>query len=178
MPRLFVAIAVKPSMAHAIASLQGRLRQKMGPLKVWWTPQSNLHLTLRFLGEVDEAKVQGLSRSLGSVVTPEVSSGVPLTGFKCLPSPRSPRVLALTLEPVPSLLHLFEAVERWAVSHGFDPEKRKPLPHLTIARFPNKTTLPPDLFSGVPLPKTAFEAGKVQLMESQLTPRGAVYAVR
>ena len=145
-----------------------------------WVRPENLHLTLRFLGEVTPSVVSALVETLPQSVRGCRPFSFSLRGGGCFPKVKRPRVVWVGVDPVPDELgRVQRAVDR-AVHHlGFPPEGRGFEPHLTIARFkkskmPEKTVLP--LLAA--LEERDFGETRVPeivLFESRLSPAEARY---
>ncbi|MBM3556752.1 MAG: RNA 2',3'-cyclic phosphodiesterase [Alphaproteobacteria bacterium] len=127
MTRLFVGIELPRELRAALALMGNGLPGAR------WTPEENYHLTLRFIGEVDNATFDDIAQSLGSIEAPAFE--LILKGVGHFGSSRQPRVLWVGVEPVPALLHLREKVESMLVRLGLEPEGRKYTPHITLARL-------------------------------------------
>lgn len=105
-----------------------------GGVRASWARPDTMHLTLKFLGDVEEGSlesvVEAVRAAAGGVHGFTMTTG-PLGAF---PSPRRPRVLWLGVEPVDELFELQEAVERELVRVGFTRERRRFHPHITLGR--------------------------------------------
>lgn len=179
MHRLFIAIDLSESVKNAIKSICGALPDAR------WVDVSQLHLTLRFIGEVDDAAFDSIKSSLAEIT--ETRFSLTLRGVGCFPPKRPPRVLWVGIEDNETLIRLAETVEQVLVrKSGIEPERRKFSPHITIARF-RETSLSKvtdylarnSSFSTETFPVDAF-----YLYSSKLTPKGAehtreaVYALK
>ena len=168
--RSFVSIGI-PEMP-AIADTQEKLRGIPGV----GVPKE-AHLTLRFLGDVDEKKIKELSarmRSLESCKT----FGVSVKGLGAFPNNRDPRVVWIGAElgdPFPSILSdLDRMLDSLSIQYDRKPFKA----HVTVGRV--KTTSKPlteFLDKGRGLEAGTFVCSEIFLMGSELTPRGAVHSV-
>ena len=168
--RLFIAAFLpeetKDALSHHVESLRGFLRG------VRWEPREKFHVTLRFLGDVDESRLAGISTDIGSMVC---GSGHVESGFgdlRLFPGSRKPRVLALDLMKTERFQLLFDKVQRAVLQNGFEMEKRKFIPHVTIGRIKGS-------FEGIEkiprLDKTEFSITEIGLVRSELGPRGSRY---
>lgn len=127
MPRLFVALDLPESLRSELSRL-GRAVEAARP-----TPLEQLHVTLRFLGEVDEelggrfaAEAAGL-RAPAFELTP--------SGLGCFPNARRPRIAWAGFEPCQPLLELQAAMETLSRDCGLEPETKPFRPHVTLARW-------------------------------------------
>lgn len=176
--RLFVGVplaeAVRQGLAGDITALAGAGHG--GAIR--WVPEANLHLTLKFLGEVDEGRVARLSRGLsGKLAAWPVMPAALLAGVVLFPGARRPRVVAAGVDGGDPLCHLAGRIELWAEKEGFPREKRKFSPHVTLGRVRTPRGPVPGLAQGRITPR-AWAIDRVCLYESRLTPTGARYIVR
>jgi RNA 2',3'-cyclic 3'-phosphodiesterase len=126
MPRLFTAIEIPPAIAEALSMLRGGL-----PGARWMTAD-NYHLTLRFIGDVDDVAAQEVESMLGRVRRGAFDLHVEgLTSF----GGRKPRAVVAAVSPAPQLLELQAEQERLMQRIGLEPEGRKYTPHVTVARL-------------------------------------------
>lgn len=127
MMRLFVAIELPEAVRERLAALAGGV-----PGARWVEPQ-NLHLTLRFIGEVDEGTGQDIASALSMVGAPGFD--LVLDGVGQFGTSGRPRVLWAGVEHNDSLLHLQAKVESALVRTGLAVEERRYAPHITLARL-------------------------------------------
>jgi 2'-5' RNA ligase len=163
--RLFVAVPLPPP-------LRDRLAAHARPLPgVRWLPAGNLHLTVQFLGDVEEDMLPELTRALAQ--TCRAQPGFELGLQRLGPAPaRSPRMVWAWLEPDQRLVQLTEAVA--AAAAPFAPAARPPRaehPHVTLARLHGRP--PPGIPDG-PLDGRVRVAA-CELVQSRLEPGGAAY---
>jgi RNA 2',3'-cyclic 3'-phosphodiesterase len=174
--RTFIAVEIPESIKSRIERLQEALRQ-IGA-KVSWTTPSNVHLTLKFLGDVEPSRIEqvrkAVERAAGGIAPFEVEIG----GTGCFPSPRNPRVLWVGLPDVPEALRqLYSNIETELDREGFLQEKRRFSPHLTIGRIRaqhNAATVAEALIASGFEPEK-FKATEVIVMRSDLKPTGSIY---
>jgi 2'-5' RNA ligase len=165
--RLFLALELPDAVKQHLAGLP-----RTDNAAVKHTPAENLHVTLKFLGEVEPAAAEMLAARLRQVdVQPpaEVWAGHP----EILPPRGSVRVISAGLDgDVARVVELQSAVEAACAEHGFLREGRRYLPHITLARArqplpgSNRQRLAEVLRSHLPSP--AFRPGGFTLMQSQL----------
>ena len=127
MPRLFVALSLPEPLQQAVCGLQFGLRSAR------WLNDESLHLTLAFLGEVDNAAQRKVEDALGAVTAPALQ--LALHGLGCFPPRGAPRVLWTGASPKAELVSLARAVRRALERAGVSPDRRKFTPHVSIARF-------------------------------------------
>jgi RNA 2',3'-cyclic 3'-phosphodiesterase len=178
--RLFIAIALP-------ASLQQKLDEAAGLLKnnqtraVHWVAGKNIHLTLKFLGEVESNKIEPISQVIQAEsqrIEPfELSAG----GVGAFPNLRRPRVVWIGLQAPQVLSDLTAAIDRGTQQLGFPGEDRPFSPHLTLGRV-SQNASPAEVQSIVQVLSNAkigslgsFTVNQVTLFRSDLQPNGAVY---
>ncbi|MBW2621673.1 MAG: RNA 2',3'-cyclic phosphodiesterase [Deltaproteobacteria bacterium] len=176
MIRAFFAIDLPLEFREEIARLQGLLKRSRAEVK-WVRPES-VHLTLKFLGQVAEETIDPLAAKAAKKVSriPAVTLG--LSGAGVFPGPKRPRVAWVGLAGDMAVMgDLQKGIEEAAAEFGFEREKRKFSPHLTLGRIrPSKRIgeLMSELDRIDPKP-LEFLAREVILFKSDLKPTGAVY---
>jgi 2'-5' RNA ligase len=168
MLRLFVAI--RPPIA-----IRERLLAAMGGIAgARWQSDEQLHLTLRFIGEVDRHSARDVDAALGAVHHPRFE--IALAGIGAFDRRGEPVALWAGIVPYDPLRILHKKIEQAIVRAGIEPERRAFTPHITLARLPRgagpvQTLL--ETSGGLASPPFAVE--EFSLFESRLTPEGAVY---
>ncbi|HXJ93336.1 MAG TPA: RNA 2',3'-cyclic phosphodiesterase [Terriglobia bacterium] len=176
--RAFVAIDLPDEIRAALAREQARLKAACAHHRhVRWTRPEGLHLTLRFLGEIEQAQAasaiaafQGLGRF--------DPFKVEVKGFGFFPDPRRPRVFWVGLQAPASLTELAARVEAALEPLGFPGEHRPFKPHLTLARFdrPQSPAALAEATEGSSVRSFGqFEVSEFFLFESRLRLGGAEY---
>ncbi len=175
--RSFIAIELDEKVRERLKELQDQLRQL--ELDVKWVEPENIHMTLRFLGNLSPKKLKDVTEKL-----PEFIKDIPpfLVAVTCLgafPSPQKAKVIwAGVQENNGELSRLAEQIETGLNACGIGKEDREFSPHITIGRTRSlknisrlAETIPPYAIS------PALEQGvtKVTLFQSTLTPQGPIY---
>jgi 2'-5' RNA ligase len=139
----------------------------------------SIHLTLKFLGDLESEKVQEVSRVLDTAVQSMEPFELNIHGMGVFPNLRRPRIIWVGVEAVPALQELQRHVEENLLRLSFESERRPYRPHLTIARLKDtrnlaalKTFLEEE--AAGPMAGT-FGVREVHLMQSVLRPQGAEY---
>jgi 2'-5' RNA ligase len=175
--RAFAAVELDGPIRDAVAALVNRLRAR--PFRVAWVRPENLHLTLRFLGQIDSERVEAyaaLVRDEAARLTPFVAR---VRGIGVFPDARRPSVVWTALgSETNTLQEIYEIVERAARSIGLAPEYRAFAPHVTLGRVRRESPaidLAPILEVEKDFDAGAFTVEAVSLFSSELTPQGARY---
>jgi RNA 2',3'-cyclic 3'-phosphodiesterase len=169
MIRLFVALELPEHVRERLTGLMG------GVPGARWTEAQNLHLTLRFIGEVENGLLPDIDVALGSVTAPAFD--VVLDGIGQFGSGSKARVLWAGVERNDALMHLNQKVESALVRTGLPPEERRYSPHVTLARLRES---PPERLGRFIQDRGLFRAGPIRmehftLFESRLGRSGPVY---
>ena len=174
MMRLFVAMELSEEVRAALAGIQDRLRRAIAD-GVSWVKAGNLHMTMKFLGEVPDGRVPALAEALRAV--PAGNELHLATGRIAVMPPRGPgRVLVADVEgEVDALRTLATAIDEACAAVGFQREGRPFRPHLTLGRLRPPRRLPATALAGVDPPAVPFTVGEFVLMQSQLSPKGSIY---
>jgi 2'-5' RNA ligase len=186
MIRTFIAVELDPILKRAIAAVQDTLKRELHHLtrgvRVQWTRPESIHLTLKFLGDIDESQVGGILQALGNAERDEVPFSVDVKGFGVFPNLRGPRVLWMGLSGhTDRLIRLAGAIDAALTPLGFPVEQKPYTPHLTLARVKEQPqTIGKALVdSGIMRDPSAFGTLSVQaitLMKSEPTPSGSIYS--
>ncbi|MBI2872485.1 MAG: RNA 2',3'-cyclic phosphodiesterase [Chloroflexi bacterium] len=179
--RAFVAIELpEPVKAHLV-ELMSRLRWQ-GLSGVRWVRPEGIHLTLKFLGNVEVTMLDAIHKALERAAGGQEPFALHLEGTGAFPRPANPRVLWVGLAgDLEALGRIQRRVEEGLVALGLPPEERPFSPHLTLGRV--QAPLPPaqrqrlavTLEGLTPEVSLAIPARAVSLMRSTLLPSGAVY---
>ncbi len=188
--RTFIAIDMPAPVLRQLTAAQRRLTQHLLTQQldrcVRWTPAGNLHLTLRFLGEIDGLQQRMLAHGLAEIAARHAPLALFADGVGCFPNARRPSVLWCGLQgDLAALSRLQAEVETAAQSAGLPAEAKPFTPHLTIGRLPRNAT-PAQLqavgaaamrFAATPgrLEETTPTVDELLLMRSELTPSGSIY---
>jgi 2'-5' RNA ligase len=140
-----------------------------------WVPLEQIHLTLAFLGEVDDDTLKLLTMALSEIQAP--GFGLRFDGTGCFPDRRRPRVLWVGLEPEPLLSNLASLVRRAVLACGIPQEERPFSAHITLARlrFPASREAASflDRPGSIEIPPVSVR--EFILFQSRLTPKGALH---
>jgi len=173
--RLFVALDIPEVVRVAVESLIGELKPLDDSWK--WVRAVNLHVTLKFLGEVAPDKPAKIVEALRTAPT-HGPVALKFHGLGFFPHERRPRVLWVGMDAPPSLMGLAAAVEAALAGVGFAREERDFTPHLTLARSKSATASPQLREAIAALPARQFgmrDASTFHLVESRIKSAGPEY---
>lgn len=131
MPHYFIGIQVKPELAEQLSEWKEHVMHYL-PYKQW-TDKSDFHITLVFLGDVDEKSKEILKSELYAI-TAYASFELNRTGLGTFGNKRQPRVLWLGVENNSILNNMQQQVVQICETIGYNKEKRSYTPHITIAK--------------------------------------------
>ena len=173
--RLFVALEIPSAVRENLAALLKNLRA-VSPQTRWVRPE-NLHVTLKFIGEVPEAKFSAIRSALVGVRSYEPAT-LDFRGLGFFPNEKHPRVFWAGIEASPNLKILAAEIEQATEKLGIPREQRPFSPHLTLARFEPRR--PPEKLRAMIQENAARDFGSLRtsqfhLIESKLKRCGAEY---
>jgi len=190
--RTFLAIELPQELRAELAALQQELKQRIEPemkreVRISWVQPNKMHLTIKFLGDMDEQVIDPLLGAIEQAMGSQLSVNVPFERIGAFPRPQSPRVL--WAGPPESwergvdgkrVAEIHSAIEQACEGVGFLREAKPFSPHLTLARIKAGECLVGGVLtkSGVmdrPLLLGSLMMESVVLMKSELQPTGSVY---
>jgi len=174
--RCFIAIDIGEETRREIDSLISRLR-RLGP-DLKWLSGERIHLTLKFLGNTEEALVERIKASLTSIASCHRIFSLRAAGTGVFPDYSRPRVLWVGIDGSEELNLLYNDIESAMEQLGYRREERTFRPHLTIARVRSSRGLSPLLKELRRYRESEFgkiEVAEILLMKSTLKPTGAEY---
>ncbi len=171
MIRLFVALRPPPAIRDLLADLME------GIVGARWQDDEQLHLTLRFVGEVERPQAEDLAAALGRVrAVPPV---VALSGVGSFDQRGRVNTLWAAVAPVAPLVHLHAAVEQACSLAGLPPDRRAYRPHITVARMARSAATSPEIAAWLirhgGLTSASFALPHLVLYRSLLGRSGATY---
>ena len=179
MPRSFIAIDLSENIRNFLGALSQELNKHLSKGDVRWVQPDNIHLTLRFLGETENDKLdlitKGMDYSAGHIEPFDLVLGK----LGCFPSAKRPRVIWVGFQNnIEGLSSLQSSLEEKIVALGWKPEGRKYHPHLTLGRVKNSpAVVKAQLPWGREIGNRRIEARAIALYESRLRPSGAEYGL-
>ncbi len=173
--RVFFSVEVPDEIKDNIEKLIGGL--KLGPIK--WINKKNMHITLKFLGNVEDEKIESLEDTVAKLVKDFGSIKIGFGGFGAFPDPKHPRVIWSGINGgAGKLKELANKIEDALSQQGYGEEEREFSPHLTIGRIKENIdieALSHFIEKNEHTDLGSFEAKDISLMKSTLMKSGPVY---
>jgi 2'-5' RNA ligase len=190
--RAFLAVELSQELQAGLATVQQELKHRIEPelkrdMRISWTQPASIHLTLKFLGDMDEQAIDPLLVVVEQAIGSQIAVNVPLERLGAFPRPQSPRVLWVgPLEnwdrgaEAKRIAEIHGAIEQACEGLGFLRETKSFSPHLTLARIRvGERQVGVALAKGGvldrPLSLGSLAVESVVLMKSELKPTGSVY---
>lgn len=176
--RCFVAVPLNSFIRDRVCELQDQLRRSADG-RIRWEKPGNLHITIKFLGDVSVSRIDPINGILRDVAAQTPGFGVCAIGLDAFPSARRPRVLYLHVDdPEGRLTAMAGAVDDGLGPLGFPVERRPFVGHVTLGRAGRDSrigSMEEQLRAVSPSSVGDIEVEELWLMESELTPNGSIY---
>lgn len=170
-----MALELSPPLKAGILRLAETLTRK--GVRASWSRDETLHLTLKFIGDVEEADIPDLIEAVRRAASRCGPFTFDTRGVGAFPSPRRPRVVWVGVVPVDALFDLQGELERELAALGVPREERRWSPHITVGRIRDpqgsgdlETTL-----AALRCPEETVAVRDVLVMKSVLSPSGAIH---
>ncbi len=177
--RAFVAVELPPFILERLRQVQEQLQAYSSAVK--WVDPTGIHLTLKFLGDVPGDQLEAISQALSRAARRSSHHTVEVEGIGGFPTLISPRVLWVGMKMPEELAELQRLVDEVLAALGFPRENRPFSPHLTLARVregagPAERRRLGEAARNLMVGSLgSFPVEEVGLVQSTLTPRGAIY---
>jgi len=170
LPRLFTGLELPPDIGQSLSLLRGGL-----PGARWIEPE-NYHITLRFIGDIDDAVAREIASMLGRVSRRDFE--LRLDGLDYFGG-RKPRAVIASIPSVPPLMELQAEHERIMQRIGLEAEGRKYMPHVTLARLRESSSrqVADYLAERGPFRSASFPVGRFVLYSARASVGGGPYVV-
>lgn len=175
--RTFIAIEIPLLIREKISEFQDELKRNQASIK--WIKTDNIHITLKFLGNIDENRITDIAQAIDKVTEQIRPFSIEVAGAGVFPNYKKPRVIWVGAKSEEDVLKIVaKKIEQEMHNLGFEKEKRSFQAHLTMGRVKGwqgidaviKKLEEKHNFSG-----GIFVAKEIVLMRSDLKPTGAVY---
>lgn len=178
--RAFIAIEIPLPIRQAVCSLTSNLQKELNSL-VRWVPMENMHLTLKFLGDVSSTNLDMVTQMISAEADLFECFEIHLDGLGSFPNLKRARVLFIGIRAPAVLSALHRGIESAAKRLGYESEERDFSPHLTIGRVKQNIAAPEQQTIRHALEGTKIASlgtakiDSVHLYKSDLKPTGSVY---
>jgi RNA 2',3'-cyclic 3'-phosphodiesterase len=174
--RAFIAVCIDPRTLKNVLAVTSQLKRRIPDVR--WVAKENLHLTLKFLGQIDEDLVEPISRMLEVAIRPFPRFTINAKGLGVFPAFEQPRILWVGLGGT-ELISLASEIDSTLEALGFEREKRSFKAHLTIGRWRHfegsATRLRNELEEWKNYQFGESRVEELTLFQSITKPEGAVY---
>ena len=175
---MFCAFELPEALRSRIDQHSRKVREAVPEAAASWSRPENVHLTMKFFGNVDQAQVPVISAAAARVVQEFSALEIQVGKTGVFPRPSRPQVLWIGIEDGSgSLLRLQQHLEDELAREGFPKENRAFRPHLTIARIrkPQNAERLGQIHLGLPFSAVAVRFDELILFRSELGPKGSKY---
>ena len=176
--RVFCAVELPEGVRAAVAAHASRLRRDYPDARASWARQEGLHVTLKFIGEVEAARAEALSRAAAAAAEGLTPFELSVGGVGTFPPRGAARVLWLGVgDASGSLARLQRRLEEECEKAGFAREERAFSPHLTVARVrpSNDAAALSEAHRRSAFASHRFEVSELLVVRSELVPGGSRY---
>jgi 2'-5' RNA ligase len=182
--RLFIAIPIEDKIKEAISEFQSKLNKKlMGQADVKMVHSDNIHLTLRFLGEINEEQLPAITNSMQKAIEGKYAFEAEIKTLGAFPTITSPRVIWVGYKEANNTNYtkqIYDVMEKGLRENNFTPDDHASSPHITIARV--KSPRGKEKLANLLKENTDLYAGKqivkeITLFRSELRRDGPIYSI-
>lgn len=181
MLRTFIAIDFPPEILAKIAKIVAYFQSQTPAGALKWVTSGNLHLTLKFLGDVREDHLEAIKAGLQAAVRDQPAFEIGIEGLGMFPDASKPRAVWLGIQGAAPLTQIHHQLDQALQEEVTRPEKRPFSPHLTIARVRQSASRETTRQIGETLSQFKVDSlgtlkvETIQLYKSELTPKGPIY---
>jgi 2'-5' RNA ligase len=176
--RMFCAFELPESLRARISQHSQRVREAVPEAAASWSRPENIHLTVKFFGNVAQQRVTPISAAAARVVKEFSPIQIDVGKTGVFPRPSRPQVLWIGIDdPSDALARFHEQLEHEFAAEGFAKEDRAFQPHLTIARIrkPHDSNRLAEAHLGIEFSKVTIELSELVLFRSELSSKGSKY---
>jgi 2'-5' RNA ligase len=179
--RTFIAVDFSPEIIRKIKEIIDYFKTQTPERALKWVAPENLHLTIKFLGEVPEEKIEQIKSLINETLDDVKVFEIGVEELGMYPNPQKPRVVWLGITGADPLKEIHKMLESQLQKADIQPDKRSFSPHLTIARIRRNADIQSVKEIGETLSK--FKVGSlgscnidhIVVYKSELTPQGPIY---
>jgi 2'-5' RNA ligase len=171
--RAFFAIDINDNIRYEAVKLIKFLKKQKNYQDIRWTKTENLHITMRFLGNISNSEYQKITEQISQKIKNIKPFFIHLASLIIFPSIKKPIVIALQPEPLTQLIKLNQLIEKSIINCDIKPETKSFSPHLTLGRIIRRRhTFEP---FEIELPKMRLKVYEIILYRSDLTKTGPIH---
>lgn len=180
--RSFIAMDIPDEILNQLDQAAKALKKRLTGLPIRWVPVGNIHLTIKFLGNVSTTNIEIVERILESQASQFQPFEVSVGGLGAFPSTHRPRVIWIGIKTTDDMADFKRSIDLEVARLGYNREKREFSPHLTLGRISRNANLNELLQIGDILSKVkigflgATRIKEIHLYKSTLEPSGATYS--
>lgn len=175
--RSFIAVDLPPEVKLSLTEVQQYLQAAR--VRIKWVEEVNLHLTLKFLGEISQAQIAEIQETLSLIASRHRKSGFYISGVGAFPNIRNPKIIwAGIKDSYQSIASLHSEIDEELSKLGFPREQKKFSPHLTLGRIKDTGPFPGfgELLQSIKIIEYFVTVSDFKLMKSKLTRNGPEYS--
>lgn len=176
--RTFISIPTPENVRQALTAIQSELKSADADVK--WESPEKLHITLRFLGDVEENRLPQLIADCSKAICNLNSFSLVYEGFGCFPDARNPRIIwAGSHNDDGTLITIKKEIDAAVARYGFEGENRMFHPHITLSRVKGRRNIPNliKMLQSVTFEPHPVRIDEVHFMKSVLRPTGSIYTI-
>lgn len=170
--RAFISIPI--NINDDLSELLGDLKKCQG-IRV--PPASQMHITLKFIGDVNINKLKKIQNCIDSSVSDIVSSPINLKGIGTFPERKDPKIVWVGIESDLPLAGISSSISKGLDELGIACDEKPFKPHMTVGRIQGKTDIIDILVKYKDEEFLTFTCDHIDLMKSELTPKGAIHSI-
>lgn len=175
--RCFISVNLPDEAKTAMGSFITELKKTGADVK--WVVAENIHLTLKFLGNIDESLIPGIAEALSKKLSLYDAFYITIADVGCFPSEKRPRVIWVGIKDSDVLTNMQKDVDAVMTGFGFAPEVRPFSPHLTVGRVRSLKKVAELTKRFADFRRSDFGRvgiSAIHIMKSELKPAGAEYS--
>jgi 2'-5' RNA ligase len=175
MNRLFIALDIPEEVLNTVISIRNDIYGKDSNVR--WEPRSKLHITLKFLGDVDSSLIKLISKRTADIVSSFEKLELSLDRFGIFYRDGRAKILWLGLHQNERLNKIYKELNSAFTDIGINEEKRKFRSHITLLRIKGRENIKRiEKFKSFDLHEINFSADTISLYKSKLEPSGSIYS--
>ncbi len=175
--RTFIALPTSAEIKDKMALVQSDLKRTQADVK--WDATNKFHITLKFLGNVNQDKLENLYHVIGNAVNQQQAFELEYNSVGVFPNMNNPRVIWIGAEPNQKLMDLQSNIQQTCMELGFPKEDRGFHPHVTLGRVRGRKNIShlTEAIKSITFEPIVFFCKELLIMKSDLKPEGSVYTV-